>query len=215
MAAHDTQASGNYVSGTTFSWSHTNASGAKNLIWVGYKFNALESITGVTVGGSAATFVSGVQNGGGANRLELWKHESPSSGAVTVEVTFNGNLGGDGGKASGVSISSTSLSGFGTGITAGPTSDTTPTITITSLGSSDIPYAGVYLSSDPTEADTICSEIQSDNFLNVARQSTGGDGVINWTQGAPDEWLCVGARAIDAGGGGGGSFKRFALLGVG
>lgn len=218
MAAHDTQASGQYVSGSDFTWNHTIASGGKILIWVAYKFNALESITGVTVGGSAASFVSGVQNGAGGARLEMWKHESPSTGSQAIVVTFNGDLGGDGGKACGVSASATSTSSFAAGTTSGPTVNTTPTVTIGSLGASDIPYAGALTGGDPTEADTIVSETFADSglFLNVARQSTGGDGVINWTEGGGDEWMCAGTRAIDSGGGGGGGgAKKLAALGVG
>lgn len=199
MAAHDSQASQQYVSGQTFTWNHTIASGGKILVWVAFKFNALSSVTGVTVGGSPAELVSSVQNGSGGARLEMWKHESPGTGSQAVEITFNNDISGDGGKACGASASTTSLSGYASGTTSGPTVNTTPTITIPSLGANDMPYAGALTGGDPTEADTLVVENFGDSglFLNVSRQSIGGDGVINWTEGGGDEWMVAGTRAID------------------
>lgn len=198
MAAHDTQASGTWTSGTSFTWNHTVGSGADILIGVFWEFHALSVVTGVTVGGSAATLVSRVSNGAGGGRLEVWKHESPTAGSQAVVVTFDSAPS----EACGASASTTGSSGYAAGITAGPTSSTTPSVTVTSLGASDMPYGFVGTITDPTESDTAVVEVtQAPLFLNVIRQATGGDGVMNWTTGVADEWLAVGVRAIDAGGG--------------
>lgn len=198
MAAHDASGSGVWSTGTTFSWSHTIAAGGLLLVWVGFRNHALVSVSGVTVAGSAMTFMGSVQNAGGANRLELWKHESPSTGSVTIEVTLSASPT----NAIGCSASATSTGSFGAAITAGPTSSTTPSVTITSLGGSDLPYGGVMTLGNPTEQDTLVVEATSSRTVNVERQATGGDGILNWTQGVPDEWLAIGCRAIDGGGGG-------------
>lgn len=214
QAVHDASATGTYASGTTFTWNHTFAAGAIAGICVGYKFNALEAITGVTVGGSAATFVSRVSNAGGGPRVEFWKHESPASGSQAIVVTFDGNLGTDSGAAHGISLSVTGASGWASGTTAGPTSSTTPSVTIGSLGANDMPYACVLAIADPTQQDTAILEATGTGmWLNAQRQATGGDGVLNWTQGTSDEWLVVGSRAI-ASGGGGATAKRGTLVGV-
>lgn len=201
MAAHDTHSNGTYASGTTFTWNHTYAASAIGLVWVGYKFSAFENISGVTVGGSAATFVARVSNAGGGNRLELWKHETPTSGSQAIVVTFSGNLGSDGGSAAGISVSATGASGWSTSTSAGPTSSTTPTVTVPSVGASDVPYAAAFTGGDPTQQDTAIVEVTAGgNFLNAERQAAGGDGVLNWSEPSGDEWMVIGARAIDSGG---------------
>lgn len=201
MAAHDASANGTYASGISFTWNHVFAAGGIGLIAVGYKFAAFESINGVTVGGNAATFVAGVQNAGGGNRLEFWKYDTPASGSQAIVVTFSGNLGTDSGSAAGVSLSATGASGWSAATTAGPTTSTTASVTVPSVGASDVPYAAVFSGGDPAEQDTAIAEVTSGgNFLNVERQAAGGDGVLNWSIPSGDEWLVIGIRAIDSGG---------------
>lgn len=204
MAGHDAFGSGTYSSGTTFSWSHVFAAGSIGAIWVGYKFAAFEDIvatSGVQVGGSNATFQARVTNGGGGNRLELWTHESPGTGSKTVLVTFSGDLGADSGSAAGHSASATGASGWSTATTAGPTTSTTPSVTVPSVGASDMPYAACLVGADITEQDVGLGESSAGgNFLNTQRQAAGGDGVLNWDNPAGDEWMTIGLRAINAAG---------------
>lgn len=193
-AAHDASSSGVWTSGLTITVSHTCASGAVLLVWVGYHFTVFTSISGVTYNSSALSFVGQVDNGTN-QRLALYKHESPAAGTHDIVVTVNDTTS----LALGVvAASATGGSSVSTHTTAGPLSDQSPTVTIPNVGADDLPYAACLSVANPTEQDVFVVEVSPGEILNLSRQAAGGNGVINWTQGTPDTWICNGARVIGA-----------------
>jgi hypothetical protein len=93
---------------------------------------AVAAATGVTVGGAAATFLSGATNAGNVIRAEMWYKLAPATGTVSVVASYNAStdLAITGGMAfKGVAQSST----FGTPVTA--VSSATTNIDVDAIGS--------------------------------------------------------------------------------
>ncbi len=87
--------SGNQTT-SSWSWSHTTAGGNRLLV-VGvsaYDANASDSVTGITYGGQALTFIR--RDSSAAHHLwsELWYLANPPTGSNTVAVTLTGAPGG-------------------------------------------------------------------------------------------------------------------------
>lgn len=197
------------LSGTTFTMAHVVASGEILVVSVRYRFNALSAITAVTYSGSAMTAVGSCLDDGTSDRLCLYKHLTPAVGTANVVVTVDDATS----LQMGVIASSWSLAADLTNYTtAGPTTDQAPTITVTSA-SGDVGIAVYGGAGNPTEQDTLVLEINPGAYDSMQRIAGAGTVVLNWTTGAPDSWIVVGANITAAAAAGGGS--RLMLGGVG
>jgi hypothetical protein len=81
-------ASANGVS--SVSWSHTIGGSDRYLVVaIGYTFSGGSVVSGVTVGGNAATLIARDVFAGSSNfRIDLWGYTAPPTGAQTIQVTF-------------------------------------------------------------------------------------------------------------------------------
>lgn len=198
--AFDASSSGQFASGLSVTVSHTCASGAMLVVFVGYSFVAFTTVSGVTYNGVAMTSQGSVTNGSN-QRLMVFTLTNPASGANNIVVSFNDNTS----LAMGViGVSVTGAGSIADYTAAGPTTSTTPSVTIPSIGAGDMPVAGALTLGNPTDGDTAIVEIfaNSNHYVTAGRQAVGGDGVINWTTGASDVWLAAGVRFVDATAGG-------------
>ena len=197
----DASSSFAWSSGLTASGNHTCAAGAKLAVWVGYVYVAFTNITAMTYNGVSMGAAAATVTNGSSQRLSLYLMESPSSGTNAIQATVNDNTSLS---LACVGVSVLGATSLSAATTAGPTTSTTPGVTVPSVGAADMPFACALTLPNPTSGDTSIVEIRAatDFYLNLARQAIAGDGVFDWTQGGVnDVWAAIGLRAIDAGGG--------------
>jgi len=83
-------ASGYEASLSTYNWSHTTTTRPNRYMVVGVSIFATGTVSSVTYGGQALTFLRSDTNG--VYRSELWYMKKPLTGTNTVEVTLSASL---------------------------------------------------------------------------------------------------------------------------
>lgn len=89
--AFDSTANSGVQTISPFSFNITVGGGGTNrllVVCVGHTRGPGTTVTGITAGGTAMTFIRSDQTAGNTNRTELWQLAAPATGTVAVQVTF-------------------------------------------------------------------------------------------------------------------------------
>jgi hypothetical protein len=138
-------------------------------------------------------------------KVRAWIHDSPASGANTVDVAVSGP------DVIAWAVSATSA-GTPTDYTTGNgTND--PSITVLNAASGDIiadlalTIASPTVGADQTQRVNLGATANAGFFAGGSTQPGANGGAMTWTQGTADNWAQAGIRFPDAGGGGGGTSR--------
>lgn len=191
---------------------HTFAASTVGLVCVKIRdATTAPSVTGITINGSAATFIAGDSNFGD-RRAEMWYHATPTTGNVVVTLSGSTSVG--------LNVSTLSYTGVNTTtqVEASATNESTGTetlvtVAVTTLTDNALVVDCAYHTDDGTlltvgagqtsrEARTLISATDEVGASEEAK-ATAGAVTMSWTANTGGAWVSVAAALKDAAAGGG------------
>ncbi len=121
------------ISASTLTWAHTVGSGSNRFLVVGVSIrNAGNTVSGVTYGGAALTFIGARNNHDDAVRTEMWYRAAPAVGTANVVITLTGGAKMVGGAVSFFGVSATAPLGTFVANNSTNTGTDNPSVVVTS-----------------------------------------------------------------------------------
>ena len=114
-------------------WSHTVGSGSNRFLVVGVSIrNAGNTVSGITYGGAALTFIGAQNNHDDAVRTEMWYRTAPAVGTANVVITLTGGAKMVGGAVTFFGVSQSAPLGTFVANNSTNTGTTDPSVVVTS-----------------------------------------------------------------------------------